>query len=355
MADQVPAMLHSPIGACLLDRLEHDARGQGDRLWRPFEALPNSDPGAVMTAARLVADRHPTALLRLALSAGDMVGPWNHAGPRNATVALKLASNREPIAEALVARAAPAWGAPVADQHWWWTDRLPDDRGSIGTNLEPFPAWATRPLSSLLTTSPVDLTLTDALTTAWEMVHGPITVWQLRAEPTARVYELHGPGDWSRLVSAYPSDTTEQYGGQASWELRDITAADEDVTALLSVPGQHAARRRWRRILTPDWVAVAADWDAVHLSWMGFVSTEGTVVDLDDGDVTMLRGWGTERTAWLHPVLGGPEPLPPPPGDGTVDFAGDPEAQQGRSTAAELGWLRRFLLADGPTRTPRQA
>jgi hypothetical protein len=354
MADLVLAMLHSPIGACLLDRLEHDARGRGDRLWRPFEALPDSDPGAVRTAARLAADRHPTALLRLALSAADMVGPWNQAGPRNATVALKLASHREPIAEVLAARAAPAWGAPVADQHWWWTDCLPDDRGSIGTDLEPFPAWATRPLRSLLTTSPVDLTLTDALTSAWEMVQGPITVWQLRAEPTARVYELHGPDDWSRLVRAYPSDTTEQYGGQASWELRDITAAD-DVTALLSIPGQHAARRRWRRILTPDWVAVAADWDAVHLSWPGLVSTEGTVVDLDDGDVTMLRGWGSERTAWLNPVLGDPEPLPPPPRDGTVDFAGDPEAQQGRSAAAELGWLRRFLLADGPTRTPRQA
>jgi hypothetical protein len=50
----------------------------------------------------------------------------------------------------------------------------------------------------------------------------------------------------------------------------------------------------------------------------------------------------------LNPVLGGPEPLPPPPRDGTVGFAGDPEAQHGRSTAAELGWLRRFLLADGP-------
>ena len=218
-------MVHAPIGACLLDRLEHDARGQGDRLWRPFEALPDSDPGAVTTAARLAADLHPTTLLRLALSAADMVGPWNHAGPRNATVALELASSREPIAEVLLARAAPAWGAPVADRHWWWTDCLPEDRGSIGTNLEPFPAWATRPFNSLLTTSPVDLALTDALTSAWEMVFGPITLWRLRARPTARVYELHGPALSAPTRRTPPSTTGATPRGSYGTSLPPMTTS----------------------------------------------------------------------------------------------------------------------------------
>ena len=65
----------------------------------------------------------------------------------------------------------------------------------------------------------------------------------------------------------------------------------------------------------PDWAAVAAEFDGVHLSWAGFLSAEGYVSDLDGDDVTMLRYWFSERTLWLRDVFGEPIPLEAPNSD----------------------------------------
>ena len=70
-----------------------------------------------------------------------------------------------------------------------------------------------------------------------------------------------------------------------------------------------------RHRLVPDWAAVAADYDGVHLSWGGFLTAEGYVSDLDGGDVTMLRYWFSERTLWLRDVFGEPVPLDAPHSD----------------------------------------
>ena len=45
----------------------------------------------------------------------------------------------------------------------------------------------------------------------------------------------------------------------------------------------------------------------------GFLTTEGTAIDLDHGDVAMLRNWNSERTLWLNPVLDIHEALPTVP------------------------------------------
>ena len=70
-----------------------------------------------------------------------------------------------------------------------------------------------------------------------------------------------------------------------------------------------------RHRLVPDWAAVAADYDGVHVSWAGFLTAEGYVSDLDGGDVTMLRYWFSERTLWLRDVFGEPIPLDTPHSD----------------------------------------
>ena len=65
-------------------------------------------------------------------------------------------------------------------------------------------------------------------------------------------------------------------------------------------------------LLLPGVGLVAADYDAVTLTWAGFICTEGLVYDLADGAVTMLRYWGSERTLWLRDMFGDPVPLPAP-------------------------------------------
>ena len=68
---------------------------------------------------------------------------------------------------------------------------------------------------------------------------------------------------------------------------------------------------RWRRL------------DGIHLTWAGFLTTEG-FVDVDDaGTVSLLRYWLSERTLWLHDVFGEPtSPLPRPlRGPGRAELA----------------------------------
>ena len=56
---------------------------------------------------------------------------------------------------------------------------------------------------------------------------------------------------------------------------------------------------RW---LIPDFAAVAADYDAVHLSVAGYLTTAGRALSVDDGR-TVLAGWNPDQTFWLTEVL----------------------------------------------------
>jgi hypothetical protein len=71
--------------------------------------------------------------------------------------------------------------------------------------------------------------------------------------------------------------------------------------------------------LLPDWSQVAESFDAVHLSWAGFITTEGYVIATGDDEFTMLRYWGSERTHWLHDWFGETEPLEAPALSGRVN------------------------------------
>lgn len=85
---------------------------------------------------------------------------------------------------------------------------------------------------------------------------------------------------------------------------------------------------------------------AVHLSWAGFLTTEGYVCDLEAGAVTMLRYWGSERTLWLADVFGDPAPLGAPVlsgrvnGDLGVDIRAD-QARQQRDLDVSMALLGR--------------
>jgi hypothetical protein len=56
---------------------------------------------------------------------------------------------------------------------------------------------------------------------------------------------------------------------------------------------------RW---LIPDFGGVAADYDAVHLSIAGYLTTAGRALSVDDAR-TVLAGWDPDQTFWLTEVL----------------------------------------------------
>ena len=146
------------------------------------------------------------------------------------------------------------------------------------------------------------------LISAWELDADPVSRWSLPVQPGARVLEIHGPQDWAMLVTTHPATGRTH----PEWELPGPNQHPGELTRLMAVPGQRAARTSILRHLVPDWASVAADYDGIHLSWAGFLTSEGLVSDLGDGDVAMLRYWFSERTHWLADVFGEPVPLDAP-------------------------------------------
>ncbi|MDT0222261.1 MULTISPECIES: hypothetical protein [unclassified Gordonia (in: high G+C Gram-positive bacteria)] len=85
----------------------------------------------------------------------------------------------------------------------------------------------------------------------------------------ARVYEIAAPADCARLVDRYPLEVT----ASRRWDWYNTI-------------GRH---RRW---FMPDWRAVAADLDAVHVSVNGYLTSAGIEIPLQERDgATVLAGW----------------------------------------------------------------
>ncbi|MCX2754564.1 MULTISPECIES: hypothetical protein [unclassified Gordonia (in: high G+C Gram-positive bacteria)] len=104
-------------------------------------------------------------------------------------------------------------------------------------------------------------------------------VWTVSVGEPARVYEVAAPADWARLVDRYPLEVT----ASRRWDWYNTT-------------GRH---RRW---FVPDWQAVAADLDAVHVSVNGYLTSAGIEIPLPERDgATVLAGWGPDVTWWLDP------------------------------------------------------
>jgi hypothetical protein len=108
-------------------------------------------------------------------------------------------------------------------------------------------------------------------------------LWPLAVTGPARVLEIDGPQAWQRLVAAYPRPATATYRHTWAW-----TGWDGD----------------W---VVPCWLAVARDWDGVHLSVAGYLATAGRALPVGTAR-TLLGGWNPDETYWLTDVLspGGP-------------------------------------------------
>jgi hypothetical protein len=102
-------------------------------------------------------------------------------------------------------------------------------------------------------------------------------VWPVAVDGTPRIFEITGPARWAELVSMYPMGVTA--ARRHDWYR--TTGQDSD----------------W---FIPDWSAVAADYDAVHLTMWGYLTTPGMAIAAADG-ATVLAGWDPDSTYWLHP------------------------------------------------------
>lgn len=319
MAEMVPVVdeiLAAPVGVALLDRLELAERG----MFCPFDALTDSDPEPVERAVATVGTKPVGQLLHTALDAADrLAGPWSGGAPDSLALAYELAPARRSLAEALWKRFGESLAGPMDVQEHWLSRREPDmtivpgfiDFSRVYGNGEF--TW-----SGFWTASAPAGEIHDDLVAAWEIVPGPISRWRMPVNPGARVWNIDHPSDWVRLVGTFPKVATEPHAG---WEPPGPNQHRSDVARLASIPEQHGVRTMLDRHVLPDWDAVASEYDGVHLSWAGFITTEGFVNDLGDRGATMLRYWSSERTLWLRDVFGEPEPLQAPLLTGNVSGA----------------------------------
>jgi hypothetical protein len=95
----------------------------------------------------------------------------------------------------------------------------------------------------------------------------------------ARVLEIHTPEDWVRLVTTYPLEVSASRR-QDWWR---ATGAREP-------------------LYLPDFQATARDWDGVHVSTRGYLTTATRALPASDG-CTVLAGWNPDQTWWLSDCL----------------------------------------------------
>jgi hypothetical protein len=340
------ALLAGPRGRRLCLALALDA---ADRSWPPLPWVGRtpvpSDPddvrrslaGAVaaLDLAEVAGTAEPSAFLGALLGSVDWAWYWQEPDDADRLLSdAALAAALEPVADAAVrAPAARWWSEPVARaaQHaveWpvdppedrrpaltgapaalrrWRQETLADERRSARERPVDVTAawsgswWSTPALSGLVATTrslpgpstggvprqpvdtPVGLVLVED-SMGWETAR----TWPLEPAPAARVYEVTGPAAWTALVERYPLDVSasrrHDWWRAAGWD------------------GAWAV---------PDWAAVAADHDAVHLTVAGYLATAGRALPVEvPGSArevrTLLAGWDPDATWWLADVLRSP-------------------------------------------------
>lgn len=94
-----------------------------------------------------------------------------------------------------------------------------------------------------------------------------------------RTLEIRTAEEWLALCRCYPIDVTASR--RHDW---------------FRTTGRHG---RW---VIPDWEQVAAEWDAVHLTVLGYLSAAGRALAVDADTGSVIAGWDPDSTIWLTDV-----------------------------------------------------
>jgi len=166
-----------------------------------------------------------------------------------------------------------AQAVTIAPEARWWTS-------PIAASSQQYVEWPGEH------GGPPALTATAAEVASWRSAtiedgfdHRNARCWPLAPRPGTRICEISSPADWTQLAGRYPLDVSRSR--RHDWWRATGWAG------------------KW---LIPDFAAVALDYDAVHLSVAGYLTTAGRALAVNDGR-TVLAGWDPDRTFWLTGVL----------------------------------------------------
>lgn len=128
----------------------------------------------------------------------------------------------------------------------------------------------------------------------------PIPHYRLNACESAHIYEIRSPLDWHRLCVNYPAicfPNANDYGRQL------------DKIYPLKPTSKGTNEFKLGNWLTPDWHAVSNDYDAIHLTFGGLLTSDKVRVESDEG-WSMNRIWDAEQTLWFRWMFESIERLP---------------------------------------------
>jgi hypothetical protein len=108
----------------------------------------------------------------------------------------------------------------------------------------------------------------------------PVAARSARSEVSPRIYEIQDQASWAELVQRFPLDVTDSR--RPDWK----RATGRDGSWLL-----------------PDYPAVASEFDGLHLTVYGYLTTAGVAVSTGATSATVLAGWAPDETYWLTDVL----------------------------------------------------
>ena len=135
----------------------------------------------------------------------------------------------------------------------------------------------------------------------------PLKQWRLRVSEEARVYEINGAADWHQLCVKYPAKSARdasdpEVSDGAGWGKYPLAGLPRDANERNFATDME----NW---LTPNWSAVAEDWDGVHLTLGGLLAAEKVRISSVAG-WSMFRFWDMEQTMWLRWAFADVERLP---------------------------------------------
>jgi len=298
----IDACLAAPIGAALVAQLEVNQRPS----WTRIVDDPGADTELIRRAAEHVGRISFGQLCEVAIRASEDVGPWTPGADEHAYAVYQHAEQRRPIAAAINDRFGAELHAGIAldGQEWWIHSMSAAGIAPLFRHLDQVYGRGELSWHALRAYGPSP---SEVLDSGFGEAPTPSTRWSLPVVKPVRALEIHRPADWFNLCSGSPREGTEV---RDSWALPGPYAARNQ--RLMGLRNQHAAVAVVDVHLNPMWSVVARDFDAVHLSWAGFITSEGFV--FQQGRITtMLRYWEREVTMWLKDCFGTPEPLPLPP------------------------------------------
>ncbi len=195
--------------------------------------------------------------------------------------ALKSQATRlAPLGEWLPQR-VPRWWDDVDRTRQVWVGRTTNapEKSELVVDLSSFGSETPKPRQAFWTCTEIPDLISPWLQSSEKpMDRGPETIWRIIASSDARVAEIHSPDAWSRLVRTYP-----------------LAEAGYTYTGMEQRPDRS-------RRLDPDWSKVSRDFDGVHLSVGGWLTTEDLPFESGSA-ITELRSWNMESTVWLRWVF----------------------------------------------------